>query len=562
MPTKLLIMIIGLLLTNLVNAASLTASVDRNKVTVNETLNFQLRYDQQANTDQLDLSTLKQDFDVLGIQPQNSSSMTIINGQSTRETLTIWNITLAPKREGTLVIPSFSIDGNVSNAIRVEVMKASAAIPQEQPMIVRLTPDTKKAYPGQQILIKVELLAQNSVSNLNGSSFVIDNTEVELLDQKSFRRIENGISWQVVEWVYALFPEQPGTLAIPAQFFTGTIQTANQRNRFDPFRQQRGQRISARSSATVITIEETPETNGVPWFPANNVSIRSQWSGDTSQMRVGEPLTRIIQIIANGQRASVIPPLAEISSVTYKTYKDQPQLDKQVTVSDLIGIRQESEAIVPSAAGVLELPEQRITWWNNKTKTWQEAVLPAESFEVLPALQNTGFAPPSGVPQFLPEKETGTSTVIEKTGIWWKIATGTLATLCLFQLWLLLARKPQRQVNDDENSATTVSKNKAWKDLQKALKSKDARIIRNALITWSQIAIPDQRIPSLQSLLSYLNDKNSEILRIQLSKLDESLYKGDSDLDIAALSASLDDLKNNLESKSKKQEGLAPLYPA
>ncbi len=358
---KLFLLLTGLILANLVQAATLTASIDRNKISINETLNFQLRYDEKADTNDLDLSTLKQDFDVLAIRPQNSNNLTIINGQTSREILTIWNITLAPKRQGTLVIPSFNINGTVSNAIRVDVVESSAGLPQQQPMIVRLNPDIKTAYPGQQILIKVELLAQNSVSNLSGDQLRLEDAEVELLDQQSFRKIENGISWQVVEWTYAVFPEKEGTLPIPAQLFTGTLQTNQQRNRFDPFRQQRGQRISARSSATALEIKQIPETNGLPWFPANDVRMQSSWSGDTNQMRVGEPLTRKVQVIASGQRASVISPLPDNSSLTYKAYKDQAQLENQPTANGMVGVRQESEAIVPSAAGILELPEQRVS---------------------------------------------------------------------------------------------------------------------------------------------------------------------------------------------------------
>lgn len=547
--------------TAFLQAATLTASVDRNRITVNETLTLQLRYDAKTNANDLDLDALKQDFDVLGIRPQNSSSMSIINGQTTREELTIWSITLAPKREGALVIPSFNINGTVSNAIRIDVAKASAVVPQERPMIVRLSSDVNTAYPGQQILVKVELQAQNSVSNISGDQLRLDDAEVELLDQKSFRKIENGISWQMVEWTYAVFPEKAGTLAIPAQLFSGSLQTSQARNRFDPFRQQRGQRISARSTATSIEIEDMPETSGIPWFPANNVSIRSEWSGDTDQMRVGEPLTRMIQIVADGQRASVIPPLPENSSITYKTYKDQPQLENQPGANGMLGIRQESEAIVPSAEGILELPEQRISWWNTETGRWQETILPAETIEVLPALRNSSFAPPGGAPQFLPDQAAEVITVVEPTSIWWKVATSILGFICLLQFWFISTNRPVTRSERNTGSSSENSLKSAWKDVQKALKSGDSLAIRNTLLTWSQIAIPEQRIPSLQSLTSCLNYHGSEELRELLSKLDESLYKQESDLDINALSLALDQLRSNLSQKTEKQPGLAPLYP-
>ena len=555
-----LILIAGLILATTTQAATLTASVDRNKISVNETLGLQLRYDEKVAGDQLDLGTLKQDFDVLGLRPQNSSSMSWINGKSTREDLTIWTITLAPRREGTLVIPSFNIDGNVSDAIRIDVAKASATVPREQPIIVRLSPDVNRAHPGQQILIKVELLAHNSVGSLSGDQLRLDGAEVELLDQQSFRKIENGVSWQIVEWTYAVFPERAGTLAIPAQLFSGIIQTASQRNRFDPF-QQRGQRISARSSATTIEVQKTPETNGLPWFPATDVVIQSSWSGDTSQMRVGEPLTRTIQIVASGQRSSVIPSLPEGSSLTYKAYRDQPQLENRPAATGMIGVRRESEAIVPSAEGLLELPERRISWWNANSRTWQDAILPAETFDVLPALKNTGFAPPNRVPQFLPTQDGGNPTIVEEAQRGWKIAVVVLGLICLLQLWLLMTPKRHRKDTDKDTGAVDRSPNKAWQELQKALKSGQASTVRKALLSWSQVAAPRQRIPGIQSLANYLDGEDSENLRVQLGKLDESLYKGDTDLDIGVLARAIDRLKARLERRPEKTAGLAPLYP-
>lgn len=557
---KPLLILAGLMLTNVANAANLIASVDRNQITINETLRFQLEYDSRAATDQLDLTALRKEFDILNLRPNSSSSVSIINGKTSQKVLTSWTMTLAPLRKGTLVIPSFNVGAEVSNAIRIEVTDASVGASQDQPILVRLSTDFDSAHIGQQILVNIELLAKSNVSNLSGDQLRLDNAQVELLDQQSFRRVENGISWQVVEWSYAVFPEQTGILAIPAQLFSGSVPTTTQRNRYDPFQQQRGQRVAARSSATAISIEAVPETNGVPWFPANKVDIKSIWQGDTTQMRVGEPLTRTIEISAAGQRASVIPPLPENSSVIYKAYKDQPQLDNQLSSNSLIGIRRESEAIVPSAEGVLELPEQRISWWNSASKSWQQAVLPAETFDVLPALQGSSFAPPTAAPQFLADQAGTNTLIVEATSIWWQIATLALAVLCAAQFWLLSKRRHNGATANTETD-TRPSDGKAWKLLQKTLVSGNAHDIRSALLSWSHISIPDQRIPSLGSLADSIDYEGADNLRAQLSKLDASLYKDDTNIDIAALTEAIEQLKRALAHRPEKEAGLAPLYP-
>ena len=102
-------------------SATLTSSVDRNQITINDMLQFQLRYDERADTDQLDLSALQVDWEVLDIRPQSSSSVQITNGNRTQEVLTVWSITLAPRKQGTLSIPTLTIDGAQSNAISIQV---------------------------------------------------------------------------------------------------------------------------------------------------------------------------------------------------------------------------------------------------------------------------------------------------------------------------------------------------------------------------------------------------------------------------------------------------------
>ncbi|MEQ8952734.1 MAG: BatD family protein, partial [Gammaproteobacteria bacterium] len=337
-------------------SAELTSSVDRNSININETLTLTLRYEESASSDSLELEVLRQDFDVLSVQPHTSNNVSIVNGNYSQQTLTTWTITLAPKREGTLVIPSFNIDGNVSDAIAIEVSRSSGAGNRDTPMLVTLDAETSQAYVGQQILITVELMAQENISNLSGGRLSLPNAHLELLDQQSFRRVQNGIAWQVVEWEYALIPEQSGMIEIPPQLFSGVMGATSNFGFPDPFN-QRGRRISARSNAQQIEVLPPPETSGLPWFPARNVQINSSWSGDTSQARVGEPLTRTIEITATGQRASAIPPLPQPDSPAYKTYADQPRLQDQPSTSGIIGTRSESTAIVPSTAGELQLPE-------------------------------------------------------------------------------------------------------------------------------------------------------------------------------------------------------------
>ena len=103
------LIIMLLQLSTTVNAGNLSSTVDRNQISPNETLTLTVTYDEQVDSSQLDLKNLEQDFEILGVSPQTTSSVSIVNGQASRQASTIWTITLIAKRPGTLGIPAFSI---------------------------------------------------------------------------------------------------------------------------------------------------------------------------------------------------------------------------------------------------------------------------------------------------------------------------------------------------------------------------------------------------------------------------------------------------------------------
>ena len=84
----------------------LVAKVDRTQVTLEETLKLTLRYNQQVMFGEPDFSLLNTNFDVLG--NHRSNQYRSVNGRA--ESWTQWSLTLAPKKEGKLLIPSFEYE--------------------------------------------------------------------------------------------------------------------------------------------------------------------------------------------------------------------------------------------------------------------------------------------------------------------------------------------------------------------------------------------------------------------------------------------------------------------
>lgn len=550
-------------LTNSANAGNLSSTVDRNQISPNETLTLTVTYDEQIDSSQLDLNSLEQDFDVLGISPQTSSSVSIVNGQASRQASTIWTITLIAKRAGTLSIPAFSVQQDRSKPISIQASDGAAVPSSALPLTARVSTDRASIYPSQQLIVEIELSAHSNVSDLNGPQLIIQGADVELLDQQRYQRIDNGVARQVVTLRYAAYAKQQGELVIPIMTYTGI--KGGRRSLFGT----RGQQVVARTTQLEVSVNPLPANSGAQWFPADNVEITSSWSRDTNDIKVGEPITRTITITAKGQRASLIPPFAKPSiAQSYKTYQDQPQLKNQKTAQGFIGIRTESEAIVASKEGDLELPELKIDWWDVNENKWRTAILPAQTHKVSAgtASQLRSNEEQSADSSSLSSANGTVNNSLGGHNKMWQWLTGALGLLCLLQFgWIVRLRA--QDPSTYPITETDTSESTAWVSLQMSLKQGEPMAIRNKLIAWAKTALPNQNHVGLQTIYTYaerFDATNNKNLKSALTELDAHLYQGGNEFSPERIKGELETLRKQMleanTNATKTSDNLPPLY--
>lgn len=560
------LIIMLLQLSTTVNAGNLSSTVDRNQISPNETLTLTVTYDEQVDSSQLDLKNLEQDFEILGVSPQTTSSVSIVNGQASRQASTIWTITLIAKRPGTLGIPAFSIQQDHSKAISIQATDGAAVPPSALALTARVSTDRASIYPSQQLIVEVELSAQRNVSDLNGPQLIINGADVELLDQQRYQRIDNGVARQVVTLRYAAYAKQQGELVIPIMTYTGI--KGGRRSLFAT----RGQQVVARTTQLEVPVVALPASNGAQWFPADDVQIGSSWSSDTSDIKVGVPITRTITITAKGQRASLIPPFAKPTSPqNYKTYQDQPQLNNQKTAQGFIGIRTESEAIVASIEGELRLPELKVDWWDVNKSRWRTAILPAQTHTV-----STGN---------IAEISTSTMQSLDTSGLVasaanapaytsnpiWQWLTALLALVCILQFGLIYKLR-NRDLSESSVDSPMPSEAAAWATLQTSFNRGEPKAIRKDLIIWAKIVLPEQTHVSLQTISAYADrfkepnsiGSSNTGLRPALIDLDSHLFQGGIAFEPGPIKNEIDTLRKQIRKQqtdlSKASGELPPLY--
>ena len=284
--------------------ADLTAKVDRTTLYTDETLQFVMRYNGQAITSEPDFSPLKKDFDILSNNRQQQYSW--VNGKA--QSYTDWNMVLMPKRTGVILIPSISFKKDVSNALEITVRTANkiTAGAGKQPVYTETLIDKDAVYIQEQIVLTQRLYTSVQLQDLTLSELDVPDAIVQRIGETQFQKVINGRNYLIIEVTYALFPQVNGKLDIPALRF-GAFEN-NVSRQFGAF-SSRGKQLFRNTQAKTIDVMAKPAHIPIDqWMPSSKVELKEQWSSDFDSLTVGEPITRSIQITAQGLTGAQIQP--------------------------------------------------------------------------------------------------------------------------------------------------------------------------------------------------------------------------------------------------------------
>ncbi|MGR9053705.1 MAG: BatD family protein [Gammaproteobacteria bacterium] len=538
-------------------AADIDVSLDRNPVELNES--FQLVFSASETPDgDPDFTVLERDFEILN--RSQSSNVSLINGSFSKTVQ--WTLTVMAKRSGDVTVPAVSFGADKSAPLTVTVTEGDSATTtrSDDELFVEVEAKPSDPYVQAQVLYKVRVYSRVSIAQGNLSEPEADDTLIEKLgDAKQFTTQRNGVAYQVTENDYVLFPQKSGTLTIPPLKLNAQVITSGQPS-FSGFFSRRMTKLKrAVSKAVILNVKPVPgDYRGKHWLPAEGLSLGQEWSGDFTRMKVGEPLTRTLTLVAKGATVGQLPELASADTVdSLKRYPDQPVLKEDKKAEGLVAFRQEKIAFIPSAAGRYTLPAIEIPWFNVRTGQNELAVIPATDIEVLPSAEASpepmAVAPTPAPIIENPKAETVAPVVKTETNpIWMWLAlflgAGWLATLVV--VWVNRASKPK----DPEADPVQTSLKQCSRDLKKACERNDAAAAKDALIVWGRL---QYGVSSLGALAPYCEAR----LRDQILLLSRSLYGNEAgDWQGKPLFQAFVENKARQGLKKDADDGLEPLY--
>ena len=498
---------------------SLTVSVDRTRISETDPLRLNIKVN-EALTGQLEFDFLTKDFEILRVAgPNQNTKMSIINGQSSREVSTSWDLVLRAKRLGTVTIPRIQINGSISEAIVIDVVPQTAEMKSKANELVFLetSVDTSEAYVQGQIIYTIKLHYVDIITGEIPAEPKIENAIIETIEsEKRYDTYVNNRRYFVFEKRFAIFPQRSGVLEIPRVTFTGSKVGRGFFSNREP--------VMAFSETHSVTVKPKPEEFTAPhWLPAKSVKITEAWSSESKQLTVGEPINRNITITVDGQAATLLPAIDDIEIQGAKSYKDPEVQNQTITDSGIVATSKTTVGIVPTQPGKLLLPALELAWWNTTTNKMEIASLPAQAFSVEASSQPQAVArniEPSQPNQTLVAESATLRQPVAEGPNYWQLLAGVLAAAWVITLMLLFKaqRRPMQTAVEDTPTQLT-SETALFNRLQEACKKNQAADARNLLFLWGKA-----RLPSIDSTRDLAAHYASDELLQEIVLLEQSLY--------------------------------------
>jgi hypothetical protein len=538
--------------------AEFTASVDRSELDESELLTLTLQFRGDVGGQTPDLSPLETDFEIRG---QSSSTQVQIFNGNTDATVTL-ELTLAPRRRGTLRIPPLALAGERTDPITIVVRDIDPALRRQVDSIVFFESSVEPARAWVQAQVTyVRRLYYAADVQLHGelpdAPAVADAMVQPLGDATPDTIVRDGVRYGVIEQRFAIFPQRSGRLEIPPASIQGSVRIEDAAGR----RQRRGVRVTAEAHTVDVLPQPADYPSQAAFLPALDVRLEEEFD-TTGQLDAGTPLVRTLRLSAVGLPASALPELAPPVPAPVRVYAEAPELRERTDGERILATRTQRFTLVPGAGGTFDLPEVVLPWFDVATGSLRTARLPSRTLRVqgpalarqpAPAAAVTSPAD-AGAPAVTAPAPAApdTSTAPAATTPWVAacalLAIGWAATAAL---WL----RQRRHFGAPSRAPNTLAMARRG-DVERAARANDAATARSALAAWLAVHWRTNAATAL------LRARGMPPLAACVADLDAALYRDPPvPWDGRALLAVLPDIDRNTDEESGTRRPLPPLYP-
>jgi hypothetical protein len=518
---------------NTAYADTLDTQLSRDKIALGETTVISFTLNGNANAGAPNFSALDKDFTIIDTNYGNSIQM--VNGVTTSQTF--WRVTVEPKKTGIITIPEINF-GNVKSTIqKLEVTQGASqttTASADSPVFVEASLSETSAYVQSQVIYTFKLYYQSQLESPRVEMpQVTDATFIQLGEGTQYQTSIKGRPFVVVEKNFALFPQKPGEIAIPAARFHGVAFDVRPSMMNNPFYMPSPQRISLQTKTFILDVKSIPDKfQGGTWLPANNISLTDKWSVNPDQWESGNPAIRSITVEAQGLRSDQIPDLTIDKIDGVNEYVDPPKRSNELHNNMVIGKLEQKVTYIPNSTQSFTIPAIKLFWWNLQTNANDLAQLHSQVIQIkaganskaenlqAPVASINNSKPAIVNPAITNEMSVKSKTQLFYNSIWFWVAI-ILFSIWLITMWLFLRKRNATSTAAATKPVTIAPEKKlSYDNFARACTEGDASFAQQFLLSWAKkqwLDIP----PNLEKLRDTIDDDH---FKNALRGLEQTIY--------------------------------------
>ena len=383
-------------------AATFTATLDRETVTVGETATLSLTF---KGGEPKSIPVLPQLPNLQIAGEGTSRNVVIDNGQFSASISQTFALT--PTQPGEFIIPALraEIDGQVltTQPLKLTAVKADSSAANaagEKLAFFKLFVPKKEVYVGEIVAAEFQVYVREGVANAEnilqgfeqyaGCPVKAEGVSIFKTAHAQRRRMRSGNSiYGVATLVTSLSPVKTGPLTIGGMEVTLTLQLPlpNQRSRdpFDPFgmfQQYERRQVALTTEPATLTVLPLPKENVPTNFNGAVGSFSMSITAGPTNVAAGDPVTVKVQISGRGTLDSLALP-EQNAWREFKTYPPTTKLDTTDALG-LQGTKTFEQLVVPQSPDIKALPPVSFSFFDPDQKNYRTLTQPAIPLVVRP----------------------------------------------------------------------------------------------------------------------------------------------------------------------------------
>jgi len=360
---------------------TVTANVDINRISVNETFGFKIFALNSEEMPQVNISKISKDFIIIS-GPSQQTNIQWINGKMTSTRAITW--TLMPKYSGTLIIPALQVliskKTYKTQPISIIVEKQNSSFSSNN-VFIETEVDKEQAYPGEQVTVTYKLYTNVNISidNIEFPKSVGFWTEnLHVAQTIRFRDVQIQSQPYKVATLYkaALFPTRTGSLSINPMVIIANVEVQQKKRPGalfnDPFFNnmfRETQKKYIQSDTVWITVDDFPP-GAAPNFSGAVGEFKLKTYLDTASTKINEAVTFHAEISGTGNLN-----LFNIPELNFPDYIEAfpPTINfiKDEFRDQITGVFRADYILIPRRDGIFQLPSFDLAYYNPKKSTWE-----------------------------------------------------------------------------------------------------------------------------------------------------------------------------------------------